>query len=1072
MLEIVTASKLSTLRDALHQRLEPKTSLTDFFAHEPQIMVQNAGMRQWIKLEITKKFGAFGRLSIAFPGSALFNLQRQVLNITDLKYGHAWPMIERIAGLLELLKEHPLMKELTEQWQDLSDPSLSERKKWYVAQLIAETFEEYELYRWNLIEAWKSEANDWQKLLMSHLYTASEAETSFRYQAIQKSLAMLDQNTAFLAPSYHYFALPSLVPYQLEFIKRIAQHRPSYLYVLSDELCANTDNTPKNWHFGSYLSEQKREFNALMYQKNQTNSSSDLHTTALVETHSTYRHELHLLQHAIQYNHPFKSASSIEDKNHIHFASTHNRLREVEVLHDWLNQLIYQSKAEEKIHPDDILIVSPDIQQYQAHLESVFTAENSPFPITFELQLPPSNTKQSLNEAINQSLQLLSSRCTTDEVLEWLSYEPLKTHLHLQDDELQLIRTWLQSSGIRWGLNAEHRKTFNLPPVHTHSWEFGLQRLALGHTTGALDQLYRHMDALDQLQQQDHIELLGKVTFIIRHIDENRLQVNQPKTMSAWLEWMNKYLQNVVGEIASQQITQKLLRSFGLQRSENAPKEEESAINYSIFKTIVQKELQTKSVGGARQNGRLLCSDMVPMRSIPFKVIALLGLNEGEFPRNEKRAPFSYLNRADAHLAGDRSRKLEDRALLKEYILSAQDHLFIGFQGKDAFTNEQRPPSPLLTQLIQQVKDLRTTAKISNAKNLVTEYPMQAHSQLMQAFRLDEQPQEEANKLKTTAISRLNIIPNSDFWPKLFELSAPEIEKQLKLDIHSAASRLSNPIQYFVKERLGIQLRQSELFDESNEPFKVTVLHSHQLLDQLIKKRMELHELSPENLMAKGYCGDFLLAQETANRLLQTHSRYESAWKKAVDAHHIDVNNKLHLKKQVALSPSITLDIDIEEIDGWFLSQSASSDKYKYRLPKLLLNLWLGHYFPNEHKGIVHIVKEDEPKNLVIIEKHDGEYAEKVAKKLNELLVLSYTQPLNFHPEAASHCIKPNRGKKPFVDINAEKMLDELQKDPYLDELGQLILDANTLERWAEEKSPNSFTDLVHLFFKLEYPNA
>ncbi|MDV7392043.1 exodeoxyribonuclease V subunit gamma, partial [Arthrospira platensis SPKY1] len=141
----------------LQQRLHVGSDLHSFFGPQPLILVQNAGMRQWLKLRLTQSQGAFARIELPFPGSALFALQQQILGIDSLPYAKQWPMVERIAVLLDQLKHDPLMHPATEQWLDPTDPAQCERKRWKLAQLVADTFQEYELYRWNMIETWRQE---------------------------------------------------------------------------------------------------------------------------------------------------------------------------------------------------------------------------------------------------------------------------------------------------------------------------------------------------------------------------------------------------------------------------------------------------------------------------------------------------------------------------------------------------------------------------------------------------------------------------------------------------------------------------------------------------------------------------------------------------------------------------------------------------------------------------------------------------------------------------------------------------------------------------------------------------
>ena len=75
--------------------------------------------------------------------------------------------------------------------------------------------------------------------------------------------------------------------------------------------------------------------------------------------------------------------------------------------------------------------------------------------------------------------------------------------------------------------------------------------------------------------------------------------------------------------------------------------------------------------------GKVSFCTLLPMRSIPFRVVCLLGMNDGDYPR---RQTGNSLDLMQYHRQkGDRSRHDDDRYLFLEALLAAQDYFYISY---------------------------------------------------------------------------------------------------------------------------------------------------------------------------------------------------------------------------------------------------------------------------------------------------------------------------------------------------------------------------------------------------------
>ena len=86
------------------------------------------------------------------------------------------------------------------------------------------------------------------------------------------------------------------------------------------------------------------------------------------------------------------------------------------------------------------------------------------------------------------------------------------------------------------------------------------------------------------------------------------------------------------------------------------------------------------------------------MRSVPHRVVCLLGLDDGVFPRQSTRDGDDVLARDP--WVGERDPRSEDRQLFLDAICAAEDHLVITYTGADERTGAPVPPAVPLGELL------------------------------------------------------------------------------------------------------------------------------------------------------------------------------------------------------------------------------------------------------------------------------------------------------------------------------------------------------------------------------------
>lgn len=125
-------------------------------------------------------------------------------------------------------------------------------------------------------------------------------------------------------------------------------------------------------------------------------------------------------------------------------------------------------------------------------------------------------------------------------------------------------------------------------------------------------------------------------------------------------------------------------------------------ISLEVVRSWLEGAARGKKSSSGFLRGQLTFCSMLPMRSIPFKKVCLVGLNDAVFPKTDRHPPFDLLG--DQFLPGDRSRRSDDRYQFLEAILSARSALYLSYVGQSIRNNEKIPPSVVVSELVELVE--------------------------------------------------------------------------------------------------------------------------------------------------------------------------------------------------------------------------------------------------------------------------------------------------------------------------------------------------------------------------------
>jgi exodeoxyribonuclease V gamma subunit len=415
----------------------------------------------------------------------------------------------------------------------------------------------------------------------------------------------------------------------------------------------------------------------------------------------------------------------------LRFHSAHTPQREVEILHD---QLLARFEADPSLQPRDVIVMAPNIDAYAPHIEAVFdrlSASDDRY-IPYSIADRGQDRQEPLLAALDMLLHLPDGRCTASEVLDLLEVQALRARFGLTEGALPRIRHWVRGAFAHWGLDAAQRATQGFAAAgDTGSWHFALQRLWLGYAAGDGDAFedIAPYGGVAGLEAAD----LGPLAALIGALRQVWQTLQQRSPPLVWATRLHALLERFfdTGDERARRLVQDLSEALEQWLADCAAARFDQPVPLAVARAAWFDALRAPGLQQRFLSGGVNFCTLLPMRSIPFRVVCLLGMNDGDFPRPPRRTDFDLM-RGDAR-PGDRSRRDDDRYLLLEALLAAREQLYVSWIGRDPRDGTARIPSLLIGQLRDHVAaGWRLTGRDDDGAALLnaltTEHPLQPFS--------------------------------------------------------------------------------------------------------------------------------------------------------------------------------------------------------------------------------------------------------------------------------------------------------------------------------------------------------
>lgn len=865
MLYLHHSNRLETLLDSLldNWNLYPLPIL-----RQRQILVQNPGMKRWLQLHISRRHSVSANIAFPLPSRFIWDIFIHRFQHIDQLSTYDAEVLRWI--VMDVIKQHADDKELNRikvyLTQDESGLALFQ-----LAQKLAGLFDQYLVYRPQMIAAWERGQSYCQTVEESwqmHLWQLCRQmqPQPHRAELIKRLVKDIRQQGAqgdHANDPIFVFAISAMSPLYTDVLAELSRDIDVHYFILNpcehywgdlqdrrEMLRQKLQGEPENALLAS-LGKQGRDFIDQFYSRDYPSEDNQrFHEPAGSSLLASLQRQILTLQPEMD----------TEADDSIQISSCYSEMRELQLLHD---ELLKQFELDPSLQVDDVLVMCPDIDTLAPQIDAVFGQQPDSLHIPYNISDQSDLSSSPILNTLLDWLALPSQRFTANQVLGWLETPALQRAYGLDDEMLEVIRQWVRSNHIRWGLDADHKASLGLGENAINSWSHGLSRLLAAYVTGSDNAMfYQHVSAAELINQQEY-HALGQLQRLLDDLKTWSRRLAREQTLEQWQQSINSLIDQLMVVDNDEEWQLKPLRdemSQWMQQTKQAGFEH--PVSADVVRDLLQNAFSERMTHHQYLSGAVNFCNLIPMRSLPFRVICLIGFGDDRFPRNQLAPQFDLI--ASFPQKGDRSRREDDRYMFLQTILSARDKLYISYVGNNRQDDSEIQPSVVVKELIDHV-----------AQSSGIEIPIQKTS--LQAF--SPMNFEQGSFARQWQVGE-NLSP-----PLHFNQALPKVDKPDEIGVADLLAFYRNPLEFYLKRRLNLSLDEYDDSLEDEEVFGLDPLTGYllnkRLLDDLLetdpvdeRKYLNSGALSHDNLGRLQLVAQVNTMQDLAQQV-KTHPLYE-----------------------------------------------------------------------------------------------------------------------------------------------------------------------------------------------------
>lgn len=927
-IQVFRSNRTEVLVEALHGCLSQP--LTDPLAPE-LLVVQGRGMAVWLSMQLAKRRGVWANAEFVYPKGfvrrAFAATRPEAAPPETDPYAREhllWAVLSILPSFIETADFDPLKRYLQKDTDGVLRLQLAER--------IAGVFDEYLTYRPDLIRKWeglggstarlgtprrprtrRKHVPENQLVLFGQDHEAQggsethEAWQATLWRALVAKLGpwhSVHQETQFLKAlqgagpfvglpeRISIFGLSNLPPFYVRVLAALAPHTRVQLFLLS----------PSREYFGDAIRRQpKTTFSA---EQNPILLSSgtlgaELHEVLIeqlerlgvsereeslflahgpddapepAELTMLQRLQNDILEHK---NGPLGGTAALDPADSsIRLHACHSPIREVEVLHDQLLALLDGAPdGSRRVRPEDVVVMMPNVDEYAPLIEAVFerSRDDSRF-IPYRISDRGLQADSPVLDALMRILTLAGSRCTASEVLDLLALGPVRERFGLSASELPQVADWVRESNIRWGIDAGHRRDHGVSLDDANTWLFGIRRLLLGYAVSAADELTLGVLPYAEIEGNTGAQL-GRFVHFTETLFTELQRLSEPRSALEWQSHLGQVLTRLLAHSAENAWQHQQVLSALEEVAQGALTAQfDEPIQLPVIRRLLAAHFSLdRTARGFLAGGVTFCA-MVPMRSIPFRVVCLLGMSDAAFPRQSHRADFNLLEfGGDPRQLGDPNKRIDDRYLFLEVLLSAREKLLISYIGQSVRDNAAVPASIVVTELLDYLLDQygrvsnregagpeeakqTTDARRRVLEQIVTTHPLQPFSPRYFSASNPQLFSYEGAFLQGAKLLGPERRPTQYIFSPPIPPAAPDPE----LALAELLDFFASPAAFLLRSRLSVNLEEDLQDIRDREPLELDGLSSYQVGAHALDR--ELRGIDQERSLQLARASGFLPA--------------------------------------------------------------------------------------------------------------------------------------------------------------------------------------------------------------------
>ena len=840
-----------------------------------EFLVQSRAMNSWIKLQLADRLGIFANAQFRFPEETIWMILRAFLGEGPernpyTKEGMAWKIFDLLPGFLE--REKDIFQSVARYVESGANNEQADPDRMFrLSRQVATLFDSYQTYRPKMIMGWEAGklpegADLWQAFLWRGL-RESFAQESLPELVNRLWSVEMPVRQDWLPERLSVFGISTLPPIFLDVLQLLGRFRPLRIYALQPAPVmwgeVESDKTLEKWKARSIerakgqsarpvaddeLGEQSgnpligslgrtgREFFNLLIDRD----AHDYPLNFRMPMGDSLLARLQRWTFEVFSKKPEERKPIAEKDESIVINSCHGPMREVEVLRDYL---LRRFDLDPTLRPRDVIVMMPDPEGYAPYIRATFEGMEEGMPDYFPFSVVDREPRREslLVDCFFDLLEFFDGRATNREVLDLLDSTVFRARFELEDQDIDTFRDWIRDCHAHWGLNGEHRERYGSVRSDEHTWRHALDRMALGvcmRSNG--DRMWDGVLPYDEIEGENALRF-GKFSKVISDLTDFEAKAGRQKTLREWADFLDsltdRFFPRNNETLMDRRRVQKAIQSI---TNEFAKLSEKSKVPLRVIRYHLGNVLETGSPQGRFLTSGVTFCGLRPMRSVNARVICMIGMNEGAFPRQTKRPNFDL---SGLRRPGDRSAREDDRYLFLETIWCARENLYLSYVGQSIRQSLEIPPSVVVNELLDgldKLADFGTEGgKRRKARNefvrLQTLHPFgnenYSGNKLYRSYSGDNFDASIA--LQCTDDETLPFVSEKMAEPE-DELTELTMEKLIRFFI--------SPAEAFLKERMGISLHNEKPPPDEAEPFDLGGLEKYVIKDRLLGTALEMDE--------------------------------------------------------------------------------------------------------------------------------------------------------------------------------------------------------------------------------------